>query len=284
MGLVAIGTAYRLGEERSSDDVNGRGSRYRNFTRYRDLVLGLALRDVKVRYQLSVLGLYWAVLNPLLMALIWSFVFARIFHAKGMEGVPYVVFLFCGLTFWNLFANSLMTATNSLTGNASLLSKLYFPRIILPTASVLARLVDFGFSLIVLAIFMAAYHVRPGPYIGWLPLLLLIELVFTLGMAYLVASLNVLYRDVNQMVGVVLLLWMYLSPVFYLADQIPAKIRKYFLLNAVGELVGMQSGLVLGGPMFSFHVLGMVALISLGVLVLGLIVFNRLEPLFAEVM
>jgi len=261
-----------------------KGSMYSNFVRYRDLALALALRDVKIRYQLSVLGLYWAVLNPLLMALIWAFVFSKIFHAAGMEGVPYVVFLFTGLTFWNLFANSLLTATNSLTGNASLLSKLYFPRIILPTASVLARLVDFGFSVIVLAIFMIAYHIKPGSHAGWIPLLLLIEVVFTLGMAYLVASLNVLYRDVNQMLGVVLLLWMYLSPVFYLVNQIPGNIRPYFIFNAIGELVGMQSTLLLSDKMFSFHILGLDAIISLGVLLIGLLVFNHLEPLFAEVM
>jgi ABC-2 type transport system permease protein len=273
-----------LEKEPASEEDKDRGSQYRNFVRYRDLVLGLALRDVKMRYQLSVLGLYWAILNPLLMALIWAFVFSKIFRATGMEGVPYVVFLFGGLTFWNLFANSLITATNSLTGNASLLSKLYFPRVILPTASVLARLVDFGFSLIVLVIFMEAYHVRPSLYIEWIPLLLIIQLFFTLGMAYLVASLNVLYRDVSQMVGVILLLWMYLSPIFYTIDQIPAGIKRYFLFNAVGELVNMQSTLVLGGSMFSFHTLGVVTLISVGVFVLGLVVFHRLEPLFAEVM
>lgn len=273
-----------MGKMAGSEEETGKGARYRAFLRYKDLVLGLALRDVKVRYQLSVLGLYWAVLNPLLMALVWAFVFSKIFRATGMEGVPYVVFLFCGLTFWNLFANSLITATNSLTGNASLLSKLYFPRIILPTASVLARLVDFGFSLIVLAIFMAAYHIRPGPYIWWIPLLLMIQLVFTLGMAYLVASLNVLYRDVNQIVVVLMMLWMYLSPVFFTINQIPASISKYFLFNAVGELVGMESALVLNGPMFHFHVLAIEALISGAVFIVGFVVFHRLEPFFAEVM
>lgn len=282
--MVDIGSNYVLEKENGSEDGKGKGSRYQNFVRYRDLVLGLALRDVKMRYQLSVLGLYWAILNPLFIALIWSFVFAHMFRATGIEGVPYVVFVFCGLTFWNLFANSLLTASSSLTGNASLLSKLYFPRVILPTASVLARLVDFGFSLIVLAIFMASYHIRPGPYTWWIPLLLVVELFFTLGMAYLVASLNVLYRDVSQMVGVLLLLWMYLSPIFYTLELLPKEIQKYFFINAVGELVSMQSLLVLGGPMFKFPALGIAALISLGVFVLGLVVFHRLEPLFAEVM
>lgn len=277
--MVDIEAGYGL--EKTAE---AKGSRFRNFVRYRDLAVGLALRDVKMRYQLSVLGLYWAILNPLLLATIWSYVFVHMFRASGMEGVPYVVFLFTGLTFWNLFANSLLTATGCLTGQASLLSKMYFPRIILPTASVLARLVDFAFSLIVVAIFMAAYHVKPGPYIGWIPLLLLIELIFTLGMAYLVAALNVLYRDVSQMVGVLMLLWMYLSPIFYTLNQTPEGIRKNFVYNAVGELVSMQSSLVLGGGMFQFNTLGIVVLISAGIFVLGILIFRRLEPLFAEVM
>ena len=173
-------------------------SAHRRLGRYYDLIAGLALRDVKMRYQLSILGLYWAVLNPLLMALIWSFVFSVIFRAQGIAGVPYFVFLFCGITFWNLFSNSLMTAVNSLTGNASLLSKLYFPRAILPTASVMARLVDFAFSLVVLGVFMAIYKIVPGKALLWLPVILFFEMVFTLGMAYIVSALNVLYRDVSQ--------------------------------------------------------------------------------------
>jgi len=277
--LVDIGAGYGLRKT-----IDAKGSGFRNLSRYRDLAVGLALRDVKMRYQLSVLGLYWAILNPLLLATIWSYVFVHMFRASGMEGVPYVVFLFTGLTFWNLFANSLLTATGCLTGQASLLSKMYFPRIILPTASVLARLVDFAFSLVVVAIFMAIYHVKPGPYVGLIPFLLVIELIFTLGMAYLVAALNVLYRDVSQMVGVLMLLWMYISPIFYTLNQIPPEIRRNFVYNAIGELVAMQASLVLGGGMVRFDTLGIAALISAGIFVLGVLVFRRLEPLFAEVM
>lgn len=251
--------------------------------RYRDLVMGLALRDVKMRYQLSILGLYWAILNPLLMTVIWSFVFSRIFRAQGIAGVPYVVFLFCGITFWNLFANSLMTAVNCLTGNAGLLSKLYFPRVILPTAAVMARLVDFLFSLVVLAILMAAYKVAPGPRIYWLPLLLLLELLFTLGMAYIVSALNVLYRDVSQILSLLLMLWMYISPVFYTLDQVPGGLRDYFACNPIGELVYMETSAVLGrGPDLSD--LGVTALLSAAVFLLGLFIFRRLEAAFAEVM
>jgi ABC-type polysaccharide/polyol phosphate export permease len=254
------------------------------FIRYRDLALALAMRDVRMRYQLSILGLYWALLNPLFMALIWSFVFKTIFRAAGMEGVPYVVFLFSGLTFWNFFANSLATASNCLTGNASLLSKLYFPRVILPTASVLARLVDFGFSLIVLVIFMIAYRIMPGGSLVYLPILLVIQLFFTLGMAYIVAALNVLYRDINQIVTVLLLLLLYLSPIFYTVSQIPESLAKYYIFNVVGELVGMETGVLFGKLAIQWQVVGMYALVSTAVFLFGLFVFHRIEPLFAEVM
>jgi ABC-2 type transport system permease protein len=252
--------------------------------RYYDLVVGLALRDVKVRYQLSLLGLYWAVLNPLLMALIWSFVFTQIFNARGPSGIPYMVFLFCNFAFWNLFANSLFTAVNCLTGNASLLTKLYFPRIILPTSSVMARLVDFGFSLIVLVVLMFFFKIMPAANLWWLPILLIVQLIFTLGMAYIVASLNVLYRDVNQIVGILLLLWMYLSPVLYTINQIPKRLQVYFIFNPIGQLVSMESGIVLGNGHVSIYALGITTAISICVFAIGLLVFRWLEPAFAEVM
>ncbi len=252
--------------------------------RYYDLTLGLALRDVKVRYQLSLLGLYWAVLNPLLMALIWSFVFTKIFNARGPSGIPYVVFLFCNFTFWNLFANSLLTAVNCLTGNAGLLAKLYFPRIILPTSSVMARLVDFGFSLIVLVFLIVYFKITPAKNLWWLPILLIVQLTFTLGMAYLVAALNVLYRDVNQIVGIMLLLWMYLSPVLYTINQIPKRIQAYFLFNPIGQLVSTEGGIVLGNGYVDHHAVVITMAISICVFAIGLLVFHWLEPTFAEVM
>ncbi|OIQ07946.1 teichoic acid translocation permease protein TagG [Moorella thermoacetica] len=254
------------------------------FRRYYDLIMGLALRDVKMRYQLSILGLYWAVLNPLLMALIWGFVFSQIFRVQGIEGVPYVVFLFCGITFWNLFANSLLSAVNCLTGNASLLAKLYFPRVILPAASVVARVVDFSFSLLVLIILMLINKVSPGPKWWLVPLFVVIQLIFTLGMAYIVAALNVLYRDVNQILGILLMLWMYMSPVLYTIEQVPLNFRKYFLFNPIGQLINMETSAVLGSGQVDSYALSITAAIAMGIYVVGLLVFRYLEPTFAEVM
>lgn len=257
---------------------------YKKFLLYSNLTVALAWRDVRIRYQLSILGLYWAIINPLLMAIIWSFVFSYIFRATGLSGVPYVVFLFCGLTYWNLFSNSLSNAANSLTGNAMLLSKVYFPRVILPTAAVIARLVDFIFSMLVLMCMLWYYHLVPVGNLWVLLLLLVIELMYTLGFAYIVASLNVLYRDVAQVVNILLMFWLYLSPIFYIYEQVPEKIRQYFAYNTIGVLVDMQRNILLTGTGLNWHLVSISFLISLGVLILGWLIFRRLEPLFAEVM
>lgn len=251
---------------------------------YCNLTVALAWRDVRVRYQLSILGLYWALINPLLMAIIWSFVFSYIFRATGLSGIPYVVFLFCGLTYWNLFSNSVSTAATSLTGNAMLLSKVYFPRLILPTAAVLARLVDFVFSLLVLVLILLYYGIVPhiNPLV-LLPLLV-IQLIYATGWAYIVSSLNVLYRDVAQVVNILLMFWMYLSPVFYVFEQVPGPIRKCFVLNTIGVLVDMQRNFLLAGEAADRGLVMVSLVISLVVFTLGLVLFRWLEPLFAEVM
>lgn len=251
---------------------------------YCNLTVALAWRDVRVRYQLTVLGLYWAIINPLLTAVIWSFVFSHIFRATGLSGVPYVVFLFCGLTYWYLFANSLNTAAGILTGNAMLLSKLYFPRIILPTAAVMARMVDFLFSMLVLVLLFWYFDIEPYWNIWVLFPLLVIEIIYTLGWSYIVSSLNVLYRDVAQIVNIVLMFWMYLSPIFYVLEQVPEKVRRYFMFNTIGVVVDMQRNVLLSGAPVNWHPVLVSLAIAVGIFTFGLILFRRLEPFFAEVM
>lgn len=253
--------------------------------RYKDLLLALTMRDVRVRYQQSILGIYWAVLNPLMMALVWALVFTRVLK-MGQDGrVPYVVFLFCSLSFWGLFSNSATSAVGSLTGNASLLAKASFPRMILPTASVSARIFDLACSGLVLAGFMIAYRIPVGGH-AWLALpLVLLELVYALGFAYLVAGLNVLFRDVQQILPVLLLAWMYVSPVLYSRSKIPSGLARILHVNTPGALVGVITDAVLGydlagaGPVILFASLG--AVVSL---VVGLVVFRRAERLVSEVL
>ena len=249
-----------------------------------ELVRNLAVRDVETRYKHSLLGLYWALINPLLMAAIYSFVFGTILHTGSSAGQPYVVFLLTGLTFWNLFANGMMSAATSVTGSAALLAKLYFPRVVLPTASVLARLIDFLFSLSILAVFIAAYRIPIHWTLFWLVPVLLIELTFALGMAYLVAALNVLYRDMTQIIGLVLMIWVWVSPVMIAVNGHAAWIEAVFLLNPVGGIIQAERDLLFTGHLTSGPSLWSAAAWALFIFFAGLTAFKRVEPLFAEVM
>jgi ABC-2 type transport system permease protein len=251
--------------------------------RWLELMHNLAVRDVETRYKHSLLGLYWALINPLAMALIYSFVFGTIFHASS-KPLPYVVFLLTGLTFWNLFNNGVVSATTSITGNAQLLAKLYFPRVVLPTAAVLARLIDFGFSFVVLLIFIVVYRVPLHWTILALPVALVPEVIFTIGVGFLTASLNVLYRDVNQLVGLFLMIWMYLSPVMFQFNTLSEKLQAVLFLNPIGSFIQVERNLIFAGtfgdPAYAWSML----VWTLFVYAFGLRVFKRIEPLFAEVM
>lgn len=257
--------------------------RWESIAVWLELVQNLAVRDVEVRYKHSLLGLYWAVINPLINAAIFSFVFGLIFHASG-AGVPYPVFLITGLTFWNLFANGVSSAAVSITGSAALLTKVYFPRVVLPTAAVLARAIDFGFSLVVLAVFLAVFRVPiRWTAVGILAILVL-QGMFTLGIAYIVASLNVLYRDVSQLTGLVLTVWMYLSPVMYPVERVPVSIRSALLLNPMGAILQAERDLLFLGHLTNLPYL--CAAVAWAVLTFlgGLAVFHRIEPVFVEVL
>ncbi len=248
-----------------------------------ELTRNLAVRDVEYRYKHSALGLYWALINPLLTATIFGFVFAVIFHANS-KPLPYPIFLLTGLTFWNFFANSVMSAMTSITGNGALLAKIYFPRIVLPTASVIARSIDFMFSMVILLLFILLYHVPIAWTIIWVPVIFILQIIFTLGISYVVASLNVFFRDMSQLMGLVLMVWVYLSPVMYSLRTQNPMLQDILWLNPMGTYIEMERNLMFDGhlshPLFLIPAVG-AALFSF---VIGKIVFNRLEKMFAEVM
>ena len=257
--------------------------RVRSLVLWIELIRNLAVRDVEVRYKHSLLGLYWAILNPLITAGIFEFLFGVIFHTSS-GSIPYVVFLLTGLTFWNFFANGLMSATGCITGNASMLAKIYFPRIVLPTASVLARFIDFLFSLLVLVVFILLYHVPVHWTALWVLPLLGLQVAFTLGIAYLFAALNVLYRDMTQLVGLVLMMWMYLSPVMYAASTLNSTLQGLLLMNPMGGILQAERDLIFVGHVTQAPFLWSAAAWAGLAFVGGLAIFKRVEPLFAEVM
>ncbi len=211
-----------------------------------ELTRSLAVRDIEIRYKHSLLGLYWALVNPLLTAAIYGFVFGIVFHAKS-GNLPYVVFLLTGLTFWNLFANGILSANGSISGNGALVAKIYFPRVVLPTAAVLARLIDFAFSVVVLVVVTAVYRTGVSLTLLAIPMVLVVQLVMTLGVGYMVAALNVVYRDMSQLVGLALMIWMWVSPVMYAATSASSTIQGVLLLNPMGAILQAERDLIFNG-------------------------------------
>lgn len=248
-----------------------------------ELTRNLAVRDVQTRYKHSMLGLYWALINPLLNAAIFTFVFQVIFKVKSGH-IPYLVFFISGLTFWNFFAASLNSAALSITGSAALLAKLYFPRVVLPTGAVVARLIDLAFSAVIVVVFTALFRVQVHWTIIFLPPVLAIQVVFTLGLSYVVAALNVLYRDISQLLGLVLLIWIYLSPIMYPASNLPNSLQGILLANPMGALIQSERDLIYAGHLTQTPYLWLATVWAAFAFIFGLSLFKRIEPLFSEVM
>ena len=257
--------------------------RWRSMRIWLELMRNLAVRDVETRYKHSLLGLYWTIINPLLMTVIYTFVFKVVMKVQSGK-IPYVVFLVTGLTFWNLFGNGIMSATASITGNAGILAKLYFPRVVLPTAAVLARLIDFGFALAVTGCFIIGFRVP----VHWSALLLIpvvaLQICFTLGVAYVVSALNVILRDISQIVGLLLMLWIYVSPVMFPATGRSNALQTLLLVNPMGGIIQAERDLIFTGHLTQPAMLWLAGAWSVFAFVGGLALFKRLEPVFAEVM
>lgn len=258
-------------------------ARWQSLRIWVELIRNLAVRDVEIRYKHSLLGLYWALINPLLTAAIYGFVFGVILHSNS-GSIPFVVFMIMGLTFWNIFNNGVMSATTSITGSAALLAKIYFPRIVLPTASVIARLIDFLFSVLILVVLILVYHVPIYLAGFWIIPILVIQLVFTLGISYLVAALNVLYRDVSQLAALLLMMWMWFSPVMYAVNTLPNWVQSILLLNPMGAFLQAERDVLFTGHLTVTPYLWAAAAWSAFVFIAGVVVFKRMEPLFSEVM
>ena len=215
---------------------------------YRELLFFFVWRDVKVRYKQTVLGALWAVIQPLTTTFAFAILFGRFGGmAKQVDG-PYALHVFVGMLPWTFFANAVMAASNSLVGSSHLISKVYFPRIIVPVAAIASGLVDFAISFLVLLIMMAVYGVAPSSSMLAMPLFLLGTIVTAAGAGIMFAAAIVTYRDVRYLITFIVQLWLFATPVLYPITMIPARWR---LLYAVNPMAGMIAGFrasVLGGP------------------------------------
>lgn len=242
----------------------------------------LAWRDVSVRYKQSAVGIGWAILQPLLMMLIFTIVFGR-FAKLPSEGVPYPIFTFCALLPWNYFARSLTDSSNSLVGSSHLVTKVYFPRLVLPLSKVFAGLVDFGIGFVILLGMMVWYGITPTIGLLFLPLFLIVAMLASLGIGLWLTAINVKYRDVVFVVPFLVQFWMYASPVAYSVTIVPERWQWLYGLNPmVGVIEGFRWAM-LGKPPPDPGIM----FVSLGgILVLvvsGLFYFKRMERTFADI-
>jgi len=229
-------------------------ARFRELLRYRDLIQNLVMRDLKVRYKSSVLGFLWSLLNPLLLMLVFTVVFTVMMPNADIPKFP--VFLLCALLPWNFFSSAMMGAVNSIVYNGSLIKKVYFPREIMPISVVLSTFVNFLLSLPVLFAFLAIFQVPFTIWLIYLPVIMVVQVVFAIGVALVLATLNVFYRDTAVILEVVLQAWFFLTPIFYPAEFLPEwrtvlgialPVRRLtYILNPMASIVASYRSVLYG--------------------------------------
>ena len=271
------------------------GDKIRELRHYQYLLRNLVVRDLKARYKSSVLGILWSILNPLFLMLVFTVVFSVLANNEIRQ---YPVFVLVGLIPWNFFSGALTSGTTSITGNSALVKKVYFPRELLPASALLSNLVNFLFAFGVLIILLYAFGIGLTVHALWVPVLLLTQLIFTLGLCLLLGSLTVFYRDVLMILEVVVLAWFFVTPIFYSLEMFgdsvtllgltfnPAQVMRW--VNPMASIIdGYRT--VLWGTYGSGGPVGMNAayllrtfVTSVIVLIVGYPVFVRLNPLFGE--
>ena len=251
---------------------------------YRDLFLVLAWRDVAVRYKQTLIGTAWAVVQPVLSMLVFTIVFGRIAKLPSDGSAPYALMVMAGLLPWQLFASSLSGAANSLIGNANLIGKVYFPRLIVPTSAMAVALVDFLVGLVIFFTLLLANGVLPGWRVVFLPVLFLMALLASLGPSLWIASLNVKYRDFRYVVPFILQFGLYVSPVGFSAAVVPESWRTLYSVNPMVAVIGgFRWALLPGAAPPSATSLASWAMVSASLLWLGIRQFRRMERQFADV-
>lgn len=254
---------------------------FKDIWAYRELLFFLTWRDVKVRYKQTALGAAWAILQPLFMMVIFTIFFGRLAGVDS-AGIPYPLFALAGLVPWTFFSNAITQSGNSLVGSANLITKVYFPRLIVPTAAMLAGLVDFALAFVLFCILMVYYGVAPTSHVLFLPVLVLMTALFALGVGTWFAALNVKYRDVRFALPFLIQIWLFVSSVILPSSALPQKYRWPLLLNPMSGIVEGYRSALFGTP-FDWQALGIAAVITVAVLIYAIYSFGRVERSFADI-
>ena len=249
---------------------------------FRELLYFLTWRDVKVRYKQTILGATWAILQPLLTMVIFTLLFGRLAGIDS-EGVPYPLFAYAGLLIWVFFSNSVSNSGNSLVGSANLITKIYFPRLLIPAGAVAAGLVDLALAFVVQVALMIYYGIRPTWAILMVFPLVLVTTMLALGIGMWLSAFNVKYRDVRYAIPFLMQLWMFASPIIYPVSFLPDKWRWILTLNPLTGLIENFRIAIFGNGSFNWKSLGVSTLITAVVLVYASFSFRRMERQFADI-
>jgi len=255
---------------------------WKDLWRFRELFYILSWRDIKVRYKQTAIGAAWAIVRPMLMMIIFTFVFSKVAKLPTEGKAPYALLVFCGLLPWQFFANSLAEASNSLVGNTNLITKVYFPRLIIPASAVITSFVDFAITFLILVAMMIGYQFVPSWQIIFLPLFLLLAFGASFGVGLYLTALNVKYRDFKYIIPFVVQFGLYVSPVGFSSTIVPEKWR---LLYACNPMVGVIDGFrwsILGESSLQYDTVILSVLVTTLYLIVGIRYFRKKEKTFAD--
>jgi lipopolysaccharide transport system permease protein len=249
---------------------------------YRDLLFFMIGRNIKVKYKQTVLGGLWAVIQPFFMMVVFTLFFGKLAKIPS-DGIPYPIFNYTAMVVWAYFSQAISQSGNSIVGESNLLSKVYFPRIIIPLTPVLSGLLDFCIAFFVLILMMVYYHIYPTATILLLPVLVIVMILTATGVGMILAALNAKYRDIQYTIPFLIQLWMFASPIVYPSSLIPERYRLIYALNPMaGVIEGFRCALLRTG-VFPTEMILVSSLVSLGLFLAGIVYFKQVERHFADV-
>jgi len=257
--------------------------RLKDLWEYRELLYFLAWRDVKVRYKQTVLGAAWAIIQPFMTMVVFTIFFGRLAKIPS-DGIPYPIFAYTALVPWTFFANSLNQSSNSLVNNTNLITKVYFPRLVVPFSAVISGIIDFAIAFLVLIGMMLYYKMIPTANIIWLPFLLVLILILSLGVGFWLSALNVEFRDVRYVVPFLTQFWMFATPIVYPSSLLSEPWRTLYGLNPMAGVIEGFRWTLLGTDATRIPILVVSSVVSLVFFVTGAFYFRRMEKTFADIL
>lgn len=256
--------------------------RWKELWQFRELFYFLVWRDIKIRYKQTFLGTLWALIRPLMGMIVFTLIFNKLI-GFSVEGVPYLLFTFCGVVAWNFFAEGVSGASQSLLSNANLISKVYFPRVIIPAAAILSGLVDFAIAFILAIALMVYFQFAPTITILFLPFFILLTIVTSLGIGFLFSSISVQYRDIAHALPYIIQVLFWITPVGYAANKIPGEFQILYWCNPIVCVIeGFRWSMLHSGEI-PLYLVGISVSVALALFMLGLLNFLRMERKFADV-